>query len=434
MQNGYVCVPVKKNIEHFSNPPSNKTLVGRFKCGGLNYSTGMIGFRDNWQNQLGISYTDFDGNNIEGTMNILTKSLPTSNAMIVEITDENDVSQFKFFFGGHYDDFSGGRHALFNNSRTISQTSAGGNETHIYRLYYYPQTLVPSNPMPTPNGFTKYTIVGQGEIQLFNNSTEICVLDEGFFPPGTQMNGKRVSGNGVPDGTIIGDYRFGPSKFGGKIPKTIYIRLSNTVDVVRSDGFFFIENAPPPGTISNIVFSNISTGGFTVSWAGGENASSYTFNLNSEVATPNVFDDAMKSKTATFSNLKPGTAYNLAINATNVFGTTTGNASTNTIGPPPAPPASSTSSVSSGSSSGGPSSFGSGSGGPSSFGSGSGGPSSFGSGGPSLPGSGGPLSQTDTSNLFTPMNIGIAVGVVVLLIMFMFMGGGGGGRNRNNDY
>jgi hypothetical protein len=419
MQNGYICVPVQKNIEKFSNPSANKTLVGRFFCGGLNYNSGMVGFRDNWQNQLGVSYTDVDGNNIEGTINILTKSLATSNPMIVDFTDENDVSQFKFFYGGHYDDFSGGRHALFNNSRTISQTSNGGNYSQIYRMYYYPQTITPTNPMPTPNGFTKYTVVEQGEVQFFNNSTEICVIDEGFFPPGTTMNGKKVIANGIPDGTVVGDYRFGPSKFGGKVPKTIYIRLSNTVDVLKSDGFFFIENAPPPIAVSNIVFSNITTNSFTVTWSGGDNATSYKFNLNSQAATPNILDDAIKSRTATFSNLNPGTAYNLAINAINVFGTITGNASTNTV----AAQAVAGSSGPSLSGSSGPSL--SGSSGPSLFG--SGGPSVSGS--PSLPGSGGLSGQTDT--LMTPMNIGIAVGVVVLLMMFMFMGGGG--SNRNND-
>ena len=181
---------------------------------------------------------------------------------------------------------------------------SGGNYSQIYRMYYYPQTVIPTNPMPTPNGFTKYTVVEQGEVQFFNNSTQICVVDDGNFPPGTMMNGKKITGNGIPDGTVIGGYSFGPSKFGGKVAKTIYISLSNTVDVLKADGFFFIENPPPPSQISNVSFSNITTNSFTVKWSGGDGASSYSFSLNSNSTSPNSINDAIGNKTATFSNLQ----------------------------------------------------------------------------------------------------------------------------------
>jgi hypothetical protein len=218
----------------------------------------MVGFRDNWQNQLGVSYTDHDGNNIEGSIIILTKMLATSNPVIVEfINEQNNVSEFKFFYGGHYDDFNGGRHALFNNSKTISQTTDGGSYATIYRMYYYPATVTPGNPMPTPSGFNKYTIVSNGEIQFFKNSTQICVIDDGNFPGGDVMKGKQIKGNGIAPGTVIGSYSFGPSKFSGSYPKTIYIDLSTTVDVLTSDGYFFIQNPPPPNQISNVSFSNM---------------------------------------------------------------------------------------------------------------------------------------------------------------------------------
>jgi hypothetical protein len=235
-------------IENFQNI-ANRTLIGTFKSGGLNYSQGMIGNRDTWENSLGVSYIDDDGQKIEGSIQILTKKLEAKFPLVVDFTDEKDVSQFKFFYDGHYDEFGGGRHARFKIGKVISSSGKQPSYQTRYRMYYYPNIVAPGVPMPTPVGFTKYTIVSNGEVQFFDNSRQVCLINEGRFPAAPVMNNKRVIAMGLPDNTVITSYSIGPSKFQGSLPNALFINLSNTIDTVLNDGYFFIENAPPPPTI-----------------------------------------------------------------------------------------------------------------------------------------------------------------------------------------
>jgi len=251
MNNEIICYPINKtNIkENFeSNGIANRTLIGTFVSGGLNYSKGMLGNRDSWTNQLGVSYTDVNGNNIEGSIVILTKQLQKGFPIIVDFTDEKDVSQCKFFYGGHYDDFSGGRHAKFNVTKLIKASADAPGYANNYRMYYYPNIVEPGVAMPTPAGFTKYTVVSQGEVQFFNNSTQVCLVNNGSFPPSPAMNNQSVTAVGIPNGTKILSYTISASQFGGKYSNAIYANLSNTIDTTKNDGYFFIENLPPPPT------------------------------------------------------------------------------------------------------------------------------------------------------------------------------------------
>jgi len=203
---------------------------------------------------------------------------------------------------------------------------------------------------------------------------------------------------------------------------------------------------PPPSDVSSLTFSNITTNSFTVNWQGGDYAMSYEFALNGNKATPDNPKDSY-TKTATFSNLNPGTNYNVSIKPVNVrTSANPGTGSTTTVAPPPPPPAppaivpsppvsSPSGTIPSGAGSppvpGAPIPGGSSSDTSSMPPSSSSIPpssssmppsSSFGTGDSSIP----PPSAAAPPSLLTPMNIGIGVIVIVVIVVLaMSMGGGG---------
>ena len=251
----FICYPVNHNIENFSSfegfeGNTAKTLIGTFVSAGLNYRPGFLGNRDHWENSLGVNYNDSNNQNVEGSLNILREKLAQSNPMMVEfvkvLSNGSEELQFKMIYGGHYDDFNGGRHALFQNVKTLYRKNDSPEYANTYRMYYYPQVINPGNPMATPAGYTKYTVVTNGEVQFFNNSTQVCLVNDGQFPKAPAMNNKKVISKGLPDNTVITGYTFETSKFNGKYQNAIFLNLSNTVDVTTNDGFFFIESPPPP--------------------------------------------------------------------------------------------------------------------------------------------------------------------------------------------
>jgi hypothetical protein len=115
-------------------------------------------------------------------------------------------------------------------------------------MYYYPNIVEPGVAMPTPAGYSKYTVVSQGEVQFFSNSTQVCLVNNGSFPASPAMNNQAVTAVGIPNGTKILSYTISASQFGGKYSNAIYANLSNTIDTTVNDGYFFIENLPPPPT------------------------------------------------------------------------------------------------------------------------------------------------------------------------------------------
>jgi len=277
MNGNLICYPINNNIENFdnmlgidnnelahfdnngldnfdnTNGSANRTLIGEFFYAGLGYRTGQIGSRtEDLVVDLGFSYVDNNGNNIEGSINILEDKTKAGFPMILDLTDTSNNSIFKYYYGGHYDDFTGGRHALMNNvdGKVISSKvpSGGLGYSTILRMYYYPLNITPGSSLPTPSGYTKYTVVSQGEVQFFNNSTQVCLINDGSFPNTPIMNDYSVKANGLPDNTKIVSYSFGRSKFNGTYSNTIYVNLSNTIDTINSDGYFFIKSPPPPPT------------------------------------------------------------------------------------------------------------------------------------------------------------------------------------------
>jgi hypothetical protein len=129
-----------------------------------------------------------------------------------------------------------------------------------------------------------------------------------------------------------------------------YCGWGNSVDSITTNndlkalfngnhGISIYIQPPLPTPVVNLSFTNITTNSFTVNWQGGDNATNYIFTLNNNAATPNNSKDALSNKVASFSNLNPGTRYNVSIIANNPSGNSNpGNGNTTTIAPPPPPP------------------------------------------------------------------------------------------------
>jgi hypothetical protein len=111
------------------------------------------------------------------------------------------------------------------------------------------------------------------------------------------------------------------------IPGTSYslvvIAYNSRGNTVSSSPFIIETLAAPPTPFRNIVFSSITTTGFTVSWSGGDAADSYSFTIDSEVAIPSITPaPGLSSKSAVFDGLNAEITYYFIITATNNEGTT----------------------------------------------------------------------------------------------------------------
>ena len=123
---------------------------------------------------------------------------------------------------------------------------------------------------------------------------------------------------------------------------TITDAASNSVSTdiyVTVDSGSSTTNPPPlvsaPTKPASVSSSSVSSSGFTVSWSGGAAATSYTYSLNGNPATPSA-DNGVASKSATFSSLQPSTSYSIVVTAVNAGGSAPSDAlSVSTLPPPP---------------------------------------------------------------------------------------------------
>jgi hypothetical protein len=82
---------------------------------------------------------------------------------------------------------------------------------------------------------------------------------------------------------------------------------STEVFVVRT-----LQSMPTQPT--NLSISRLGATRFTVSWIGGDNATSYTYKLNNILTIP-YFDDSIVNKTVTFNALNHSTSYDIIVAA-----------------------------------------------------------------------------------------------------------------------
>ena len=102
-------------------------------------------------------------------------------------------------------------------------------------------------------------------------------------------------------------------------PETTYtISVTAAIQIYNNESEPFIittlSDQIPPSAITYVSWDNISSNYFTITWGGGNGATSYTYTLNGEAATPSA-DDGVGSNMATFSGLNSSTTYSIVVTA-----------------------------------------------------------------------------------------------------------------------
>ena len=72
-----------------------------------------------------------------------------------------------------------------------------------------------------------------GDVQAYNNNSQIVVLNDGYFPPSPEGIGYNITGIDVPEGTKVVGYRFGKSNPSSRYD-VIFMDLSNPIDGVNT--------------------------------------------------------------------------------------------------------------------------------------------------------------------------------------------------------
>jgi len=118
---------------------------------------------------------------------------------------------------------------------------------------------------------------------------------------------------------------------------SVVIIASNSAGSVTSSPVVVNTTTVAPSQPINIIPSGITQTAFTITWSGGEVATSYSYTLNSNVASPS--SSSVANKTATFTSLTINTTYTIIVTATNAGGSTVSNPIyiTLTTGPPTLP-------------------------------------------------------------------------------------------------
>ena len=109
--------------------------------------------------------------------------------------------------------------------------------------------------------------------------------------------------------------------FSGLTPNTNYSLVITATNIHGStstptDSPYYTQT-PDPLMPYALSASNITQTSFTISWQGGIGATSYNYSFDKNPDTPTVIDNGVASKSATFTGLSPGSAYNVSITAVN---------------------------------------------------------------------------------------------------------------------
>ena len=98
---------------------------------------------------------------------------------------------------------------------------------------------------------------------------------------------------------------------------TVYIEAVNILSTISSNNINVLTTPSQP---VNLSYSTITATSFTVSWSGGNGATSYTYTLNGITTLPS--SNNVAGKTASFTGLSGGTAYTVVVTAVNASGST----------------------------------------------------------------------------------------------------------------
>ena len=190
----------------------------------------------------------------------------------------------------------------------------GSNILYSESCFPLPIVTTLSVPPTQPNGFAATSVTDSG----FNVSwsggdgatSYSYALNEIAATPSTD--------NGLSSKSV---------EFTGLLANTTYflnVIATNSVDSVYSAPFAVTTLPVPPTQPTNFSATSVTDSGFSVSWSGGDGATSYSYVLNDVAATPST-DNGVSSNSAVFSGLVDNTSYTLIVTATNINDSSTSN-------------------------------------------------------------------------------------------------------------
>ena len=220
---------------------------------------------------------------------------------------------------------------------TITDAAQSSVSTDIY-VTVNGDNIIPIPP-PLPSAPTKP--VGITVSQLHAHVIQVY-----WNSGGVGASSYRYSLNGTPTIPLSdnGSNGFGSVTFGGLSANTSYDIIVTAVNAGGSTSSNTFNCRTPitdpslPGPATILVFSAVTTSGFTVSWSGGNDATSYVYILNGSPATPSS-DNGIASKSATFDGLSASTTYSIYVVSWNADGSRASDPfNVRTSDPPPPPP------------------------------------------------------------------------------------------------
>ena len=222
---------------------------------------------------------------------------------------------------------------LSNNSVTFSQLNADTLYTVVIIATFNEGSSY------SPPFSLRTTKVPPTEIIIFSadvTQTEINLSWSG----GDGVESYSYTLNGVQEYPYIDDGLFSKYiAFYGLVDNTSYtivITAINNGGSTSSSSYTVSTLMNPPTVISNIQSSSITQSGFSLSWTGGQRATSYSYELDGSPVTPSL-DSGVSNKSATFTELSSNTSYEVLVTAINNGGQTSSPITVKTLlGPPTA--------------------------------------------------------------------------------------------------
>ena len=188
-------------------------------------------------------------------------------------------------------------------------------------LYYYASVVTSNSGSLSPPGITGTTQQVYAAPSAATSLASSAITAAGFTVSWSGAAGATsftYTLNGIP--TTPASFTATSAIFTGLAQAKAYSVIVNAVNLggsTPSAALAVTTTAQAPTAVTGLVFSNITSSGFRLAWAGGVGATSFTFSAG----VPTT-DSSLTANFVIFTGLAPGTLYNVVISAINSGGTT----------------------------------------------------------------------------------------------------------------
>ena len=277
------------------------------------YSTAIVAYDTTWNNAIVSTVSNYVN---------LTSGPPIPNLAVSSLT----LSSFTLIWtqtGGVTYALSGSL-SQSNVTSPLTVSSITTNSTFTYTLTgsnaygVSPSTFVVSSGPTQPNSFVYSSIT----------TTSFTVTWSG----GNGATSYTYSLNGTPttpstDNGVASKL----ASFTGLSGGSTYTIVVTAVNTSGSNSSASSSVSTVPTQPVSLAYSTITTSSFTVTWSGGNGATSYTYSLNGITTTPST-DNGVSSKLASFTGLSGGSTYTIVVTAVNSGGSnSSANSSVSTV-------------------------------------------------------------------------------------------------------